>query len=209
MYILFLNIYIIIYNLLNEFYYVIIKNKFFFFGKKIMCKVGIFFGSDTGNTKRVSYYILEKFSKYFDTSILNIANSSVYDFYEFDILILGTSTWYCGELQYDWDDFLYNFKSINFSNKIISFFGCGNQEDYGDYFCSGIYKLYKIVIKDNPIILGYWPVCNYKFIYSKSLLNKSYFFGLVLDEDYQSEFTIRRVNIWTSKLLLDIFNYIK
>ncbi len=169
-----------------------------------MYKVGIFFGSDTGNTKRISYYILDKMSRCFTTKVLNISHSSINDFYDFDVLILGTSTWYCGELQYDWDDFLSNFRKINFSKKIIAFFGCGNQEDYGDFFCDGVSKLYNIVIKDNPIIVGYWPVLNYKFISSKSLFNKNYFLGLMLDEEYQLEFTVKRINIWTSKLILEI-----
>ncbi len=172
-----------------------------------MFKIGIFFGSDTGNTKRVAYLIYEKISKYFDISILNIADSSVSDFKNFDILILGTSTWYYGELQYDWDNFLDKFKRLNFLNKRVCFFGCGNQKEYSDYFCNGVYKLYNVVKKGGALVFGYWPTKNYFFNNSISLINKNYFIGLMIDEINQYKFTNKRINIWVSKLIVDIYNF--
>ncbi len=171
-----------------------------------MCKLGIFYGSDTGYTRKISYYINKKLNIYFNTKVLDISQVSINDFIDYKILLLGTSTWYYGELQYDWDNFLEDFKKIDFSNKIVSFFGCGNQIDYSNCFCDGIYKLYKIVIKNNVNIIGYWPVNNYIFNYSKSLLNKNYFIGLVLDEINQSKLTKKRINIWLSYLIVNIFN---
>ncbi len=171
-----------------------------------MFKIGIFFGSDTGSTKKVAYFIYEKISKYIDVSILNIVDSCLNDFEDFDILIIGTSTWYYGELQYDWDNFLSKFKKINFTNKIVCFFGCGNQKDYSDYFCNGVYKLYNIVKKNDALIIGYWPTKNYFFKDSISLINKHYFIGLMIDEINQYQFTNRRISIWVSKLLVDIYN---
>ncbi len=171
-----------------------------------MFKVGIFFGSDTGSTKKVAYLIYEKINKYMDVSILNIIDSCLNDFKNFDVLIIGTSTWYSGELQYDWDNFLNKFKKINFIDKIVCFFGCGNQKDYSNHFCNGVYKLYKIVKKNNSLIIGYWPTKKYFFKNSISLINKHYFIGLMIDEVNQCKFTNKRINIWVSKLILDIFN---
>ncbi len=171
-----------------------------------MLKVGIFFGSSTNNTKNVAYFIYEKINKYFNVNILNISKSSIKDFSYFDILILGTSTWYCGEIQYDWDIFLNDYNKKYFLNKIFCFFGCGNQEDYGDYFCDGVSKLYEKVNKNKSLILGYWPTKYYSFNKSKSLLNKDYFIGLMIDEMYQSKLTQERINSWVSKLLVDFFN---
>ncbi len=172
-----------------------------------MFKIGIFYGSDTGNTKKIAYYIYEKMSIYFDVNIFNISSVSLKNFKKFDIFILGTSTWYCGELQYDWDNFLNKFKKINFLNKIVCFFGCGDQKNYSNHFCNGIYKLYDIAKKNNALIMGYWPNKNYFFHNSLSLINKCYFVGLVLDEINQCEFTNKRINIWLSKLIIDIFKF--
>ncbi len=171
-----------------------------------MYNIGIFFGSDTGVTKRIAFIIKKKINNYFNVDILNISESSKNDFLNYDILILGTSTWYQGELQYDWDDFLSCFKKINFNKKIVSFFGCGNQKDYSNCFCNSVYKLYNIVYKKNGYIIGYWPINNYKFNYSKSLFNKNYFIGLMIDEHNQSEFTNRRISIWVSNLIINIYN---
>ncbi len=172
-----------------------------------MFKIGIFYGSDTGNTKNIAYLIYEKLTKYFNTHILNINNVSIESFKKFDIFIFGTSTWYCGELQYDWDNFLKDFKKINFSKKIVSFFGCGNQKDYINNFCDGVYKLYNIVKSNNGLIIGYWPTKNYFFKKSLSLINKNYFIGLMIDEISQSKLTNKRINIWISKLVVDILNF--
>ncbi len=171
-----------------------------------MYKVGIFYGSDTGNTKRISFIIKNKLINYFKTKILDISLSSIDDFLNFDILLLGTSTWYHGELQYDWDNFLNNFNNISLDNKIVAFFGCGNQKEYGDCFCNGVYKLYNIFKKKNVIILGYWPIINYKFNHSKSIFNNNYFIGLMLDEHNQSKLTNKRISIWISKIIVDIYN---
>ncbi len=172
-----------------------------------MLKIGIFFGSDTGNTKNISYLIYEKLNKYFDVNILNISSSSINDFKKFNSLIFSTSTWYCGELQYDWDNFLNSFKKINFSKKVVSFLGCGNQKDYSNHFCNGVYKLYNIVKENNGLIIGYWPTKGYFFKKSLSLINKNYFIGLMIDEINQFKFTNRRINIWTSKLIVDILKF--
>ncbi len=173
-----------------------------------MCNIGIFYGSDTGNTKKVAFKIKKKISKYFNSDIIDISKSSKNNFLNYDIFILGTSTWYYGELQYDWSIFLSSFKKINFSNKIVSFFGCGNQKKYNNYFCDAIYKLYNIVLKKNAKIIGYWPLIDYKFNKSKSLLNKKYFIGLTIDKDNQNNLTNKRICIWVSKLILDIYNNI-
>ncbi len=173
-----------------------------------MYNIGIFFGSNTGNTKKVAYKIKNKISNFFFVNILDISNVSKNDFLNYDIFILGTSTWYYGKLQYDWNIFFDSFKKINFYNKIVSFFGCGNQKEYSNCFCNGLYKLYNVVYKKNAKIIGYWPSINYNFNYSKSLLNKNYFIGLIIDEYNQSNLTDKRIYIWVSKLILDIYNII-
>ncbi len=172
-----------------------------------MCNIGIFFGSDTGNTKKNAYLIKDKISKYFNTKIFNISQSFKKDFLNFDIFILGTSTWYLGELQYDWINFLDILKKINFKNKIVALFGCGDQRNYKNSFCDAVYELYKIVYKKKPIIIGYWSTNSYIFNYSKSLLNKKNFIGLMLDEHNQFELSKRRISIWVSDLIVNIYNF--
>ncbi|CAL4322779.1 flavodoxin FldA [Buchnera aphidicola] len=165
-----------------------------------MKKIGIFFGSDTGNTEKVAKLIYKEIGK--NNAILHdISNVSKKDIENFDYLILGIPTWYYGEIQCDWDDFLPFFKKINFLNKTVALFGCGDQEDYGEYFCDALGLIYKILKKKQAKIVGKWPTIEYNFESSKSLLNKDYFVGLVLDEDRQSEKTKDRIKTWVKEIL--------
>ncbi|MDI9228572.1 flavodoxin domain-containing protein, partial [Serratia bockelmannii] len=73
-----------------------------------MATVGIFFGSDTGNTENIAKMIQKILQKQFGddvSEVHDIAKSSKEDLEGFDILLLGIPTWYYGEAQCDWDDF--------------------------------------------------------------------------------------------------------
>lgn len=72
-----------------------------------MKKIGIFYGSSTGTTESVAHTIAQK---------LGVASNDVHDaskltgemVKEYDVLVLGTSTWGCGELQDEWyEEFLH------------------------------------------------------------------------------------------------------
>lgn len=171
-----------------------------------MEKIGIFFGSDTGNTERIANMIYKTLGKNI-AMIHDIANSTKENIEAYKILIFGIPTWYYGELQCDWDDFIPYLKEIDFSNKLVGIFGCGDQEDYGEYFCDAIGIIHNIIKNNNAIIIGNWPNINYDFESSKALLNKDYFFGLAIDEDRQSDMTNNRVKKWTKKILKEITLY--
>ncbi|VTN15032.1 Flavodoxin-1 [Raoultella terrigena] len=68
-----------------------------------MAIIGIFFGSDTGNTENIAKMIQKQLGK--DVAdVHDIAKSSKEDLQGHDILLLGIPTWYYGEAQCDWDD---------------------------------------------------------------------------------------------------------
>ncbi|EKM33479.1 flavodoxin family protein, partial [Vibrio harveyi] len=97
-----------------------------------MASVGIFFGSDTGNTEAVAKMIQKQLGKQL-VHVQDIAKSSKEDIDNFDLLLLGIPTWYYGEAQCDWDDFFPELEQIDFSTKLVAIFGCGDQEDYAEY----------------------------------------------------------------------------
>ncbi|CAL4321131.1 flavodoxin FldA [Buchnera aphidicola] len=163
-----------------------------------MKKIGIFFGTDTGNTEKVSKIIYKIIGKE-KSNLHDISKSCKKDFSKYQILILGVPTWYYGEIQSDWDDFLPELKKINFKNKKIAIFGCGDQEDYGEYFCDGMKIIYDIVSSKGAQIIGKWSSKDYCFDSSKSLIDKKNFLGLVIDEDRQPELTKKRINNWLNQ----------
>ncbi|TOL93593.1 flavodoxin, partial [Vibrio parahaemolyticus] len=89
-----------------------------------MASVGIFFGSDTGNTEAVAKMIQKQLGKHL-VHVQDIAKSSKEDIDNFDLLLLGIPTWYYGEAQCDWDDFFPELEQIDFSTKLVAIFGCG------------------------------------------------------------------------------------
>ncbi|MBZ2279781.1 MAG: flavodoxin domain-containing protein, partial [Buchnera aphidicola] len=78
-----------------------------------MKKIGIFFGSDTGNTEKIAQYIYKSIGLN-HAKIYDISKTEKKDIENFNYLIFGIPTWYYGEVQSDWDDFLPTLKSINF-----------------------------------------------------------------------------------------------
>ena len=165
---------------------------------KVM-KVGIIWGSDSGDTEDVMEYIVKKLSSY-NVENIHVENSSIDDFTKFDILLLGISTWYDGDLQSDWERFFPTFQEINFKDKSIAIFGLGDQYSYEDYFVDGIGILASEVIRNEGKIIGHWPTEGYEFVESKALFNKDLFYGLALDEGNQYELTKDRVDKWLIKL---------
>ena len=66
---------------------------------------GIFYGSTTGATEAVAQDIARMLGIP-DSDIHNVAETSPDAVAPYDFLILGSSTWGCGELEDDWYGFL-------------------------------------------------------------------------------------------------------
>lgn len=168
-----------------------------------MAIIGIFFGSDTGNTENIAKMIQNQLGA--DVAQLyDIAKSSREELEQFDILLLGIPTWYYGEAQCDWDDFFPTLEEIDFTGKLVALFGCGDQEDYADYFCDALGTLRDIIEPRGAVIVGHWPVADYHFEASKGLADDEHFVGLAIDEDRQPEKTAQRVEQWVKQVAAEI-----
>ncbi|MGP1958626.1 MAG: flavodoxin FldA [Arsenophonus sp. NC-CH8-MAG3] len=165
-----------------------------------MAMIGIFFGSDTGNTENIAKMIQETLGGPDIAEIHDIAKSSKEDIEAFDILLFGIPTWYYGEAQCDWDDFFPILEEIDFTNKLVAIFGCGDQEDYAEYFCDAMGIVKEIIEHNGAIIVGHWPTEGYHFEGSKGLVNDTNFIGLAIDEDRQPELTAERVEVWIKQI---------
>lgn len=164
-----------------------------------MASVGIFFGSDTGNTEAVAEMIKAELGSQL-VEVKDIANSTKEEIAEFSLLLFGIPTWYYGEAQCDWDDFFPELEDIDFNDKLVAIFGCGDQEDYAEYFLDAMGQLGQIVESKGAIIVGNWPTEGYEFEASKALVDDDHFIGLGIDEDRQPELTESRVKEWTKQI---------
>lgn len=164
-----------------------------------MASVGIFFGSDTGNTETIAKMIQKQLGKKL-VHVQDIAKSSKEDIDNFDLILFGIPTWYYGEAQCDWDDFFPELEDIDFSTKLVAIFGCGDQEDYAEYFCDAMGTVRDIIEAKGATIIGYWPTEGYEFEASKATVDDEHFVGLCIDEDRQPELTESRVNAWVKQI---------
>lgn len=171
-----------------------------------MKKGALIYGSDTGVTEEVTYDLVDAID-FFELEVRDVSLINKAYFKNFDIFILGLSTWYDGDLQSDWECFFDDFQKIDFSGKTFALYGLGDQYGYHEYFIDGVGMLAKAILKNGGEIVGYWPTKGYDFSASKALFNKNLFYGLALDEDNETELTQDRIKKWATQLRVE-FNKI-
>jgi flavodoxin I len=163
-----------------------------------MNNIGIFWGSETGNTQ-VAAEMIGKSLGLPSSNIRNIASATLDDFAAFDVLIIGTSTWGAGELQSDWDSFFPKLHGADFRGKTVAFFGLGDQVIYADYFLDAMGILYDEFAARGATTVGAWPDEGYEYSYSRAVRD-GVFVGLALDADNQDDLTASRVTTWADQL---------
>ncbi len=169
-------------------------------------KIGIFFGSDTGNTRRVAKSIAKKLGDAADSPV-DVKKASVDDLLQYQALILGTPTLGDGELpglgsgagEESWEEFLPQLKGKDLSGKVIALFGLGDQEAYGHEFVDALIFLYQWAIEGGAKVVGFWPVTDYHFEKSNAIVDGQ-FVGLVIDHENQSDMTDDRLNTWLEQI---------
>lgn len=166
-----------------------------------MARIGLFYGSTTGNTEIVAGLIKEALDEFKThmVAVLNVAEASIEDMKGFDYLILGTPTWYDGELQDDWNEFLPNLDDMDLSGKTVAVFGLGDQAGYSDAFVNGLGILASKIKERGGQLVGTWPLEGYEFDASQAVEGDK-FMGLVIDVDNQDELTGERVKAWASQI---------
>lgn len=164
----------------------------------IMKKIGIFYGSTTGTTEAIARAIASK---------LDVGSNDVHDAAkltaelagQYDMLILGSSTWGDGELQDDWHDAVKVLKGMNLAGKCIALFGCGDSASYSDTFCDAMGILHEELQGTGCQFCGAVDADGYTFDSSKAVADGQ-FVGLALDEANESDLTDGRINAWIKTL---------
>lgn len=160
-----------------------------------MKKIGIFYGSSTGKTARVAQKL---------GNLLNISPNDIHDVSktspsalgEYDVILLGSSTWGAGELQTDWFDFSKALESMALTGKKIGVFGCGKQM-MKNTFCNAVGIIYDIAQNTGATMIGEFNSDGYSFRKSKARFEDAELMkGLVLDVDTADELTDGRLKEW-------------
>lgn len=167
-----------------------------------MKKVGVFFGSSTGTTQDIAERIGKKLGVS-ASDIKDIAKTSVDEFANYEVLLLGSSTWGDGDLQDDWDDIVSDMESLDLSGKKVALFGVGDASSYGESFCSAIGLIYNLLKNSNAKFIGAVELDGYEFEDSAALVDGR-FVGLPIDEDNDSSETEERIERWVESLKSEI-----
>lgn len=176
-----------------------------------MARIGLFFASSTGNTRRIAKAIKKRYDDETMAEALNVNKATPEVFASHIHLILGTSTLGAGALPGlssdcmggGWEEFLPRIAHLDFSGKTIALFGLGNQEKYPDEFVDAMGILHEFFKVRGAVFVGAWPTDGYDFIASRAVVDDD-FVGLVLDQESQKMLTDERVGKWLAMIASDL-----
>lgn len=165
--------------------------------------IGLFFDTDTGNTRKVAKMINKLFADG-QIELKNITKVEPEDFEKYSAYIIGTPTLGEGELPENWDAFMPELDTMDFSGKTIALFGLGDQQEYGHEFVDAMGILFEKFESLGASFIGYWPTEGYEYDISRAEIDEGQFVGLVIDQDNQSDLTKERVETWVAQIKSDI-----
>jgi flavodoxin I len=172
-----------------------------------MTTVGIFFGTDTGNTRIVAKIIHKQIGESVADRPVNIKNATVEDLQAYDVLIIGSPTYGEGEFPgldsgtstESWLEFMPNLSGADFAGKTIALYGLGDQVGYSDHFLDAMGMLYDAFADCGAKFVGFTDTEGFDFTSSKAVMDDK-FVGLALDEDNQKELSDMRLNDWLKQI---------
>lgn len=165
-----------------------------------MSKIGIFFGSSSGVTRSAAELLQEQFDH---AELIDMEEDydGIEQFEDFDVLLIGSSTWGQGDPQRDWVDPLYELDNDrpDLSGKKVAFFGAGDQKMHGEHFLSALGKMHDLFVSLGADAYGYASTQSYDYSFSLAQRGDR-FCGMGIDDVNQKELTEERLVGWASQL---------
>lgn len=163
-----------------------------------MKKMVIIYGSSTGTCEGIAQTIAEKLGVA-SADVIDASKITTEKVAEYDVLLLGTSTWGDGELQDDWYDAINAVKAADLSGKTVALFGCGDSESYCDTYCDGMGVIYNELQDSGCTFVGQVSADDYSYSSSIAVVDGK-FVGLALDEVNESDKTEERIDNWIAEI---------
>lgn len=167
-------------------------------------KIGMFTGSTYGNT-RAAADRLELIFKQVEISVdhFDIAFVPITKLLEYDVLLIGCSTWYVGEIQDDWHSKFDQLATLELTGKRVAFFGMGDQFTYSASFQDALGDLATRCEQRGARLIGSTSTDGYSFSASRAARDGR-FVGLALDDDNQAKLTEPRLQAWARQLIREL-----
>ncbi|MFV0538471.1 MAG: flavodoxin [Dysgonomonas sp.] len=166
-----------------------------------MSKIGIYYGSTTGNTQDVADAIAKKLGV--EKADLHDVAKAKADYSAYDVVLFGTSTLGLGDLQDDREYYVDKVKGADLAGKKVALFGCGDSSSYSDTFCDGVGKIYDVVKDKGCQLIGKVSAEGYTYDSSEAYVDGQ-FVGLLIDNDNEPDLTDERVASWVENLKKEI-----
>jgi flavodoxin I len=160
--------------------------------------IGIFYGSTSGNTKSAAETLKAELQTLGEVEVHDIATVEPAAMNDYDLVILGASTWGAGDMQDDWAG-KETLPGADLAGKHAAVFGLGDQAGFADTFCDAMGMLADSAEKAGATLVGAWPTDGYDFSNSAAVRDGR-FLGLPLDEDNQPDQTGSRIAEWVRRI---------
>ena len=156
-----------------------------------MDKVHVIYGSTTGMTEAVARRIAADF----DTTAVNVASAGA-DAFDAELLILGSSTWGCGDPQDDWAATGFALlEAADWTGKKVAVFGLGDAQGFADTFCDAMADLAQKAVAKGATLVGTLPRNAFPGASSR-IVDGDHLVGLALDETNEADKTDARLAAW-------------
>jgi flavodoxin I len=159
-------------------------------------KIGLFYGSAHGDTKRVAELIKKKFGR--RVRVHDVSASTAEDLKKYDFLIMGLPTYHVGEMEDSWYQFMPKLDAVDFHNKKVALFCLGSQV-FPMSFAGAMAILYNTLKIKGATLVGACKTDGYLWKKSSAMVG-GVFCGLIIDELIEPEETGTRVSAWVKQL---------
>lgn len=168
-------------------------------------KIAVFFGSTYGNTRDAGERIAAQLGKHLGLTVpvFDICLSKTKDLEEYDVLLIGCSTWNIGEMQDDWDRACDDLDRVDLTGKRFAVFGAGDQDNYPDTFQDALLDITERFEARGALHFGAWPTDGYHHTDSRGIRDGK-FLGLALDYENQWDDTAPRITAWSAQLAAEL-----
>ena len=167
-------------------------------------RIGIFFGSNTGNTQLDAEMIKTALERQLPglVDLYDIGKTSVRLMQSYDRLIVGCPTWNIGQLQDDWDLKFNQLDELDLHGKKLALFAPGDQFGYPDNYLDAMGILGEKLEERGAERVGFTDASDYQFSHSLAV-EDGVFLGLALDDDNEAALTEGRIADWVEQLFVD------
>lgn len=158
-----------------------------------MKKIGIFYGTTTGNTREVAIEIANRLGVDL-ADVRDVSASAPSDVAPYDVLLLGASTWGPGDLQADMATFTDGLCVLDLSSKMVALFGCGSTA-HKNTFCNAVGEMYHKLHDTHAEFFGHFNNDGYTYEHSRADF-EGLVLGLCIDNANHADMTPKRIADW-------------